>query len=771
MTNSIKQTKKFLYPIVALVVISIVAISSINTYQNIDIFEKYINNHANQAKEKFLEKYTNQIKKQVAFVDDSIKYQTTRVEKELKEELIVRMNIARSICDYVYTTYKDKLSAHQMRTMIAQQLALVRFDTDNRGYYFAYQNSTRTVYEHIHKETIGSYMGDVEDTKGVNVSWAHDNSLKNGDEIGFVKRYFYKPGNRLDGFPKLVSVTLYKPLDLLIGTGEYLDVIEKRLKKQIIQRFNHFTMESNTFLGLLDLHNIDGGDEFATVLASTNNKEQIGKKQNDSLKDAKGIEFRKIYLKMLKKNGESLLKHYYKNPNTKEQKPVTTYCYLQKDWNWIIVSGFYTKNLTKQLQVLEDSLSEYKSKIILDTILFITILSFIVILIAIFISIRINKAIQEYTGEILENKLELEYAQEVAKMGSWKFNYITEQFTVSNETYKIFEIDRKKENLSLSIFKERIHPEDRQKVIDAESNAIQEKSDVSLVYRLLFDNERIKVIQTYGNIVFNEENQALVINGTIQDITQEYTQNKEIREKEKQLMEKEKLASMGEMIGNIAHQWRQPLSIISTSATGMQMKKEFNILEDDELVKNCKIINENAQYLSTTIDDFKNFIKGERKILKVNIKENVESFLHLIEGVLKTNNIEIIQSSKTDKKVLVYPNELIQCYINIFNNSRDAFLSNKVHRKLFFISFYEEKESIVVSLMDNGGGIPKDIITKVFNPYFTTKHQSQGTGIGLNMTYRLITEGLKGNIQVENKTFLYDGIEYKGANFKITIPL
>ncbi|MGB3751417.1 MAG: ATP-binding protein [Arcobacteraceae bacterium] len=259
---------------------------------------------------------------------------------------------------------------------------------------------------------------------------------------------------------------------------------------------------------------------------------------------------------------------------------------------------------------------------------------------------------------------------------------------------------------------------------------------------------------------------------TIQNREESIIEEKVKSEKaQKQLYKSEKLASMGEMIGNIAHQWRQPLSVISTAATGMKLQKEYDCLSDEVFNKSCSTINENAQYLSKTIDDFKNFIKGERekKIFKVN--DNIQSFLHLVDGPIKNNNIKIVLNLENDLEINGYENELIQCFINIFNNAKDALKDTPLDNKYLFIKCYKEDNLLILKFTDTANGISEDILPRIFEPYFTTKHQSQGTGLGLHMTYNLITDGMKGEITVQNINFNYMKKSYSGAEFTITLPL
>jgi len=239
----------------------------------------------------------------------------------------------------------------------------------------------------------------------------------------------------------------------------------------------------------------------------------------------------------------------------------------------------------------------------------------------------------------------------------------------------------------------------------------------------------------------------------------------ENHKKDKLLTEQSKLASMGEMIGNIAHQWRQPLSVISTAATGMKLQKEYGCLPDDIFNNSCDAINNNAQYLSNTIEDFKNFIKGDHVKKVFELQSVIDSFLHLVDSSIKTHDITINLSLEKDIKINGYSNEFVQCLMNIFNNSKDALVSNVKNGRKFAISSYVKEKYVIIEIRDNAGGISEEIIDKIFEPYFTTKHKAQGTGLGLHMTYNLIVDGMGGTIEAQNDE------EFSGALFTISIPL
>ncbi|MEA3353580.1 MAG: transporter substrate-binding domain-containing protein [Campylobacterota bacterium] len=245
------------------------------------------------------------------------------------------------------------------------------------------------------------------------------------------------------------------------------------------------------------------------------------------------------------------------------------------------------------------------------------------------------------------------------------------------------------------------------------------------------------------------------------------------RQQEAILIEQSKMVALGEMIGNIAHQWRQPLSMITTSASGALVEKEMEILTDEKLVYYLDNINTVSQHLSKTIDDFRDFLKYDNKKVLFNLSEEIEKCLRIEETIIKQNNIQVIKSLDSNITLKNLSHGLSQSMINIINNAKDAMLKeiNNDNDRLLFISSKIKDNAVVITLKDNGGGIPQDIISRIFEPYFTTKHQSQGTGLGLHMTYKIITDNMGGKIVAENVTYIYKENQYSGAQFVIYLPV
>ena len=235
------------------------------------------------------------------------------------------------------------------------------------------------------------------------------------------------------------------------------------------------------------------------------------------------------------------------------------------------------------------------------------------------------------------------------------------------------------------------------------------------------------------------------------------------------LAQQSKMAAMGEMIGNIAHQWRQPLSMISTAATGMKLNKELGNLKDEDMLTTLDAINTSVQHLSHTIDDFRDFFKPNKQKTKFSLDAIINRTINLVSSQFISKEIKLIKKVK-DIELIGYERELLQVLINLLNNAKDA-LDNTSHEKLIFIRSYEENDVVIIEVKDNAGGIPANIIQKIFEPYFTTKHKSQGTGVGLYMSKEIIEKHMSGSIEVNNEAYNHKKGHYMGATFKICLPL
>ncbi len=244
---------------------------------------------------------------------------------------------------------------------------------------------------------------------------------------------------------------------------------------------------------------------------------------------------------------------------------------------------------------------------------------------------------------------------------------------------------------------------------------------------------------------------------------------KKNEEKTRISIQQSRMASMGEMLENIAHQWRQPLSTISVAASGIEIKKELNILNDEDLSDSLRHIKNATQYLSNTIDDFRNFFVKDKIPSNINIRNTLNKTIDLISSTLAKEEITLIRNIQ-NINFTSYENELIQVLMNIFINAKDA-LANRKSEKLIIVVIKQIEDNLVIKIKDNAGGVDSSIIDKIFEPYFTTKHQFNGTGIGLYMSKLIVEKHLIGEISVKNIDFIFNSKTYRGALFELVLPL
>ncbi len=259
------------------------------------------------------------------------------------------------------------------------------------------------------------------------------------------------------------------------------------------------------------------------------------------------------------------------------------------------------------------------------------------------------------------------------------------------------------------------------------------------------------------------------LNGSLEEkVEDEIAKN---RMKDQQLLQQSRMAQMGEMISMIAHQWRQPLGAISASSIDMKMKIALGHfdLQDATGQEDCQNYfdaglsrtQEYVQNLTQTIDDFRNFYKPNKESHVVDIHLPIKKSLDIIAPLAKSKNIEILQDTKATKEIEVYENELMQVFLNIVKNAQDQLIEKKVKEPKITIATENTSDGVLIEISDNGGGVAPDILTKIFDPYFSTKDEKNGTGLGLYMSKTIIEEHHHGLLSVSNNR--------EGACFKITL--
>jgi len=256
--------------------------------------------------------------------------------------------------------------------------------------------------------------------------------------------------------------------------------------------------------------------------------------------------------------------------------------------------------------------------------------------------------------------------------------------------------------------------------------------------------------------LLNTKNELRILNEKLERRVEERTA--ELREKDQLLLLQSRQAALGEMIGNIAHQWRQPLNVLGLTIQQLPMFHDFGELTSEFLNQKVNSSMELIQHMSQTIDDFRNYFRPDKEKVKFKVSEAIENTLSLLEGSLQNPQITVDIVTKDDPVIFGYRNEFAQVLLNILNNARDALTEREMDDRRVTITIFTEGNRAVVTAADNAGGIPEGIMGKIFDPYFTTKGPQRGTGVGLFMSKTIIEKNMGGRLSVRNTA---DGAEFR----------
>jgi len=423
---------------------------------------------------------------------------------------------------------------------------------------------------------------------------------------------------------------------------------------------------------------------------------------------------------------------------------------------------------------------------------FIYITLILVLLIKVVTQRKINVKAKAYSKR-LENQLfdmdkkcrrflkinkKLELSQEIANIGTWN---IQENVAVpywSDEAYRIF---GKNKDIFIPTYRNVInlfHVDDRKRINNEFVFSVKEKREFRAIGKIYHENGFVFHIEIKGQHTFDESLNRVQTTGIVRDVTQRIQMEDVLKQMNKNLdsrveeeLEKNKIqqrelfrqsrmAQLGEMLSMIAHQWRQPLGAISSISIDLNMKLEFEKfnLQKEKEQEECQLyfkkslndIGELIEGLSNTIDDFRNFYKPNKKTKKMRIDKPIEKALKIIKPSFITNSVKVIQHYDSFTELDVYEGELIQVILNILQNAQDNFRDKNISDGTIDIKTYDTNEYAILNIEDNGGGIDIDIIEKIFDPYYSTKDEKNGTGLGLYMSKIIINEHHSGTIEAYN---------------------
>ena len=386
---------------------------------------------------------------------------------------------------------------------------------------------------------------------------------------------------------------------------------------------------------------------------------------------------------------------------------------------------------------------------------------------------NLRKQNEELEAKLREAIYDLEKAQSVAKIGSWVYDLKNNKLRWSKETYSIFEVNTSNTDNLYEKFISKVHPEDREALEEAFGASLKNKTKYSIEHRLLMDDGSIKYVLENCSTSFEEDGTPIISHGTVQDITDAKMIESELKEKDAYLFQQSRLATMGEMLSMIAHQWRQPLASISANNISIKTSIElerYDLKDDKERDDFLNFLNTKMdrttlylQDLSQTITNFSNFYKPDKKFIMVDITDVLLKAYNLIFDSLDSHDIKVEFSLESNYEFMMHENEFTQVILNIINNAKEQLLQNSIETPVININTYLKDEELYIEIADNAGGIDEKSLGKIFDPYFSTKLEKNGTGLGLYMSKVIIKDYHNGNIYAKNSD--------SGAIFTIRIKV
>jgi len=394
-----------------------------------------------------------------------------------------------------------------------------------------------------------------------------------------------------------------------------------------------------------------------------------------------------------------------------------------------------------------------------------------VVIIFFFFFSYIHRRLEGFLNNIRENEQaykalaeQYQLAIEGTNDGLWDWNIADDSIYFSPRWKEMLGYRDDELKNEFDTWQSRVHPDDLQPALELIERAHADPNvEYKLIHRLRHKDGHWVWILDRGQTIFDENGKPVRMIGFHTDITEQKELEIKLHEKEEIMIAQSRHAAMGEMISMIAHQWRQPISVIAMDANNILADVELDMLQKETLAQTSKDIIAQTQELSKTIDDFREFFKPNKDVEDIVLKDVVHDALAVVGKSLENNNITVEIDVCKPITISTYSRELMQVLINIIKNAKEVLVEKEQQEKKIMFHCKHTKSSITMSICDNGGGINPEIMDKIFTPYFTTKGEKNGTGLGLYMSRTIIEKHLKGVILASNSE--------EGACFTIELPL
>ena len=710
----------------------------------------------------------------VAYSIINAKYQQSK-SKNISTVLKQRAKELKTMLLDTYNKNKNSMSEKDLKTKIIEFAKEYRH-SDGVGYFWINDMKPNMIMHPIVTELNDKYIGDYADPNGVKLfSEMVKLCKKNGS--GTVKYQWLNPKTRVVE-DKISFVFTFEPYDWVIGTGEYYSVLNEKLKNDVKELVRELRYGDDNYFFIVDYSlkilsnsNIKDGNLFVTDLLKTTKNKGEGfitykRDAHEKLTFAKdfknwefliatGINIEKIeqHVKIRKQR----LFTQFENMAKKTIIGKTGYIYaFSKDGKMIIHPNSYIKKIdfrtlknpttsnslfddlvrasktTKELRYKWNRPDD-KKNYIYDKISWIEYIP----------SLEIYVASSAYEDDFKDTAYGLMDKMLIISLIAAVISFFISLIVLK----KILNPLTLLSNLTHKVAKGDYSAVAKETSSDEIGYLAKDFNKMTETIKNQIDNLDEKIKQKTFKLEESKE-EIMSINSSLkQRVKEEVEKN---RAKEQKLIEQNKLAQMGEMLSMIAHQWRQPLTAISATSSAIELKAKLNKLDSKTATELSQNINKYTQHLSKTIDDFRNFFKKKKRKEIATLESIVEGTLLIAKPAIENKNIKITTTFACNKEIESHPSEIKQVVLNLIQNATDALLETNPTNPTIDITTTCKEDKKILTIKDNGGGIPKKIIDKIFEPYFSTKFEKDGTGLGLYMSKTIIEKHCGGELHVTN---------------------
>lgn len=576
------------------------------------------------------------------------------------------------------------------------------------------------------------------------------------------------------------------------------------------------TKHASEILKILEKVRFDKGEHFfihrldGTVLLNPDNKQSVGSNYFN-ISDKNGV---KVHQQLLQDSGQGVyVQALSQKTGTDIYSEKLYYGRIYPSLGWIIATGVFHDEIITATQKIQEKKQLYFESKIREMLIIIVIVSTIILLLSLIIAKIINRIFSKFKSHIEEQNQALrnfnkeltdKVAQKTKELQRSESRYrtiferskdavfILEEGKVSycNETtLKMFGIHLKSSILGMPMTQffptyqpdgnhtERLFndyltitttlghsrfewlakkTDGRTFYVDIwlQSIELEGKKSIHVVLRDIdFQKKAQEKIK-------EQHKELMALNESLEERVDAEVQKN--HEKEQLLLHQSRLAQMGEMISMIAHQWRQPLSAISTSSANLKLQIELDQYNSENFKQGLDNVDNYVQHLSQTINDFRNFFRPDNEQEECSLADLIERSIEIIKKSFENNEITVTIKQHKDITLYTYPHEIMQVVLNILKNAEDIFIEREIKPAELIIETREDDDNYIVAFEDNAGGIDEEIIEKIFDPYFSTKNKKNGTGLGLYMSKVIISEHCHGTLTADNTE--------AGARFTMTLP-